>query len=349
VAIVPSSKERLGAVVGRSRRMRELFAVVEKIAGSGTTVVIEGETGTGKELVAKEIHRLSPRAAGPLMVVDCSAVPQNLIESELFGHEKGAFTGAAMARQGLFELAHGGTLFLDELGELPLDLQPKLLRALEAREIRRVGGTRSMRVDVRIIAATRRDLEQEVASGRFREDLFYRLSVVRLRLPPLREREGDLPALVKHVLERLPANRRDDGRLRLREASREALDALGAYRWPGNVRELSNVIERAVSLSDEAHGDVLEVRGLPDVVRGPTRAAPAGRAPAAAPPPDAEGTFKEAKERLLSSFERDYLVTLLRRNLGNISAAARDAAIDRKYFRKLMRKYGLASDTDEEE
>ena len=345
VEIVPSHKERLGAAVGRSRKMREVFSVVEKIAPTGTTVVIEGETGTGKEVIAQEIHRLSPRSKGPLMVLDCGAVPPNLIESELFGHEKGAFTGAVMTRQGLFELAHGGTLFLDELGELPLDLQPKLLRALESREIRRVGGTRSIRVDVRIIAATNRDLEQEVAGGRFREDLFYRLSVVRLRLPPLRERAEDLPLLVRLLLGRLPANQKPaqaaGGGQRIRDLTREAMELLAAYRWPGNVRELGNVLERAVSLAD---GEVLSARDLPEVVRGEPRLP--GRAGATPPPipidAASDGTFKEAKERLLSSFERDYLVSLLKKTGGNISQAAREADIDRKYFRKLMKKYGVA-------
>jgi transcriptional regulator with GAF, ATPase, and Fis domain len=347
VEIVPSHKERLGAAVGRSRKMREIFSVVEKIAPTGTTVVIDGETGTGKEVIAQEIHRLSPRAKGPIMVLDCGAVPPNLIESELFGHEKGAFTGAVMTRQGLFELAHGGSLFLDELGELPLDLQPKLLRALESREIRRVGGTRSIRVDVRIIAATNRDLETEVANGRFREDLFYRLSVVRLRLPPLRERTEDLPLLVRQLLARLPANQRSNGAQRIRDVSSAAMERLQVYRWPGNVRELANVLERAVSLAD---GELIEAADLPEVVRAEPRVS-TGRTVLPPPIPQdaaAGGSFKEAKERLLSSFERDFLVALLKKTGGNISQAAREADIDRKYFRKLMKKYGLAGDADGE-
>jgi transcriptional regulator with GAF, ATPase, and Fis domain len=345
--VVPSRKERLGAAIGRSRKMRELFAIVEKIAPTGTTVIIEGETGTGKEIIAQEIHRLSSRASGPLMVFDCGAVPPNLIESELFGHEKGAFTGAVMTRQGLFEMAHGGTLFLDELGELPLDLQPKLLRALEQREIRRVGANRSIRVDVRIVAATNRDLEAEVHAGRFRQDLFYRLSVVRLRIPPMRDRLEDLPLLVKHFLSGLTANKRDDGSDRIRSVSREANDLLLAYPWPGNVRELLNVIERAVSL---AEGDVLEAPDLPEVVRGdggraaavPGRLVTAPVSVGAAGGDPSDSTFKEAKERLVSSFEREYIVSLLKKTGGNISQAAREADIDRKYFRKLMKKYDLA-------
>src|SRR6185369_12759123 len=226
VEIVPSRKERLGEAIGRHVKMRELFAIVEKIAPTGTTVVIEGETGTGKEVVAQTIHKLSSRASGPLMVFDCGAVPPNLIESELFGHEKGSFTGAIMTRQGLFEMADGGTIFLDELGELPLDLQPKLLRALESREIRRVGANKPIKVDVRIIAATNRNLEDEVRAGRFRQDLFYRLSVVRVFIPPLRERIEDIPLLVKHLLQHSSFNQRPDGSLRVTSCSRAAMDLL---------------------------------------------------------------------------------------------------------------------------
>ena len=349
VDIVPSDKERLGGAIGRSRKMRELFSIIEKIGPTGTTVVLEGETGTGKEVIAAELHRLSSqgRAAGPMMVFDCGAVPPNLIESELFGHEKGAFTGAVMTRQGLFEMAHGGTLFLDELGELPLELQPKLLRALESREVRRVGGSRPIRVDVRIIAATNRDLEAEVTAGRFRKDLFYRLSVVKLRLPPLRERVEDIPLLVEHLLGKLAANQTHAGSRKVTGVSRDALALLANYRWRGNVRELINVIERAVSLSD---GPTIEPHDLPEQVREPGREggrdAAVPHAVGAAP---TESTFKDAKERLVSSFERDYLMNLLKKTNGNISHAAREADIDRKYFRKLMRKYGIDSDEPDEE
>src|SRR6185436_8455528 len=195
VEIVPSRADHCAGLIGGNPRMREIYAILEKIAPTATTVVIEGETGTGKEVVAQTLHSLSPRARGELVVFDCGAVPPNLIESELFGHEKGSFTGAVMTRQGLFEQADGGTLFLDELGELPLDLQPKLLRALEQREVRRVGATKPHKVDVRIIAATNRDLESEVKAGRFRQDLFYRLSVLPIDLSPLRERAEDIAAL----------------------------------------------------------------------------------------------------------------------------------------------------------
>jgi transcriptional regulator with GAF, ATPase, and Fis domain len=356
VEIQPSRKDRCGDLIGKNARMREIYAIIERIAPTNTTVIVEGETGTGKEVVAQAIHKLSPRAAGSMMVFDCGAVPENLIESELFGHEKGSFTGAIMTRQGLFEMADGGTVFLDELGELPLDLQPKLLRALEQREIRRVGGSRPIRVDVRIIAATNRNLEEEVRAGRFRQDLYYRLSVVRLHLPPLRDRPEDIPLLARHFL-RGAFNRRADGEPRVQGLSREALEVLGAYAWPGNVRELVNTIERAVSFCD---GELIEARDLPDHVRAgvpatprPSRPPPPPPAVAApgTPPPPAEAftTFKEAKERWVSSFERDYIDTLLRQHGGNISHAARAADIDRKYFRKLMRKYGIEAGGSEED
>jgi transcriptional regulator with GAF, ATPase, and Fis domain len=347
VEIVPSRKEKLGKMVGRHVKMRELYAVLEKIAPTATTVVIEGETGTGKEVVAQTIHELSPRASGPIMVFDCGAVPDNLIESELFGHEKGSFTGAIMTRQGLFEMAHGGTLFLDELGELPLDLQPKLLRALEQREIRRVGSNKPIKVDVRIIAATNRNLEDEVRAGRFRQDLFYRLSVVRVFLPPLRERADDIPLLIKHFLE-ANYNKRPDGAVKVTATSRAAMDMLQAYKWPGNVRELVNTVERAVSF---AEGELIEPRDLPETVRG-EESAP--RRPNSTSQPmqvlaDVDSTFKDAKERWVSSFERDYILQLLKKNKGNISHAAREADIDRKYFRKLMRKYGIEGGGDDDE
>jgi DNA-binding NtrC family response regulator len=346
--ILPSRKERLGDMVGRHVKMRELYAVLEKIAPTNTTVVIEGETGTGKEVVAQTIHKLSPRASGPIMVFDCGAVPDNLIESELFGHEKGSFTGAIMTRQGLFEMAHGGTLFLDELGELPLDLQPKLLRALEQREIRRVGGSKAIKVDVRIIAATNRNLEDEVKAGRFRQDLFYRLSVVRVFLPPLRERIDDIPLLVKHFLADAHYNRRPDGTHKVSGVSREAMDLLQTYKWPGNVRELVNTVERAISF---AEADLILPADLPETVRGeaaaPRRGGAAGSI--ALPSEAGEATFKDAKERWVSTFERDYILNLLRKNKGNISHAAREADIDRKYFRKLMRKYGIDTGGDDDE
>ena len=374
VQIVPSRSDRCAGLIGGNARMREIYSIIEKIAPTATTVVIDGETGTGKEVVAQAIHSLSPRSRNDLVVFDCGAVPPNLIESELFGHEKGSFTGAVMTRQGLFEQADGGTLFLDELGELPIDLQPKLLRALEQREVRRVGSTKAAKVDVRIIAATNRNLEDEVRAGRFRQDLFYRLSVVRLHLPSLRERADDIPLLVQHFFDTGSYNRGPNGQPKVRRIARDAMTALQNYPWPGNVRELVNVVERAVSFCD---GEQLEASDLPDYVRSarassssgatgkhPTvkrpQTAPAGNpvvsmdpnAPAPAPPEALLGegvTFKDAKERWVASFERDYILQMLRRNNGNISHAARAADIDRKYFRKLMKKYDIeAAGVDDE-
>jgi transcriptional regulator with GAF, ATPase, and Fis domain len=348
VEIVPSRKDRCGDIIGKNQKLREIYAIIEKIAPTNTTVIIEGETGTGKEVVAQTIHRLSARAQGPMMVFDCGAVPENLIESELFGHEKGSFTGAIMTRQGLFEMAHGGTLFLDELGELPLDLQPKLLRALEQREIRRVGSNKPIKVDVRIIAATNRNLEDEVRAGRFRQDLFYRLSVVRVMLPPLRDRIDDLQVLIKHFLADAPYNKKSDGSQKVTGVSRAAMDLLTAYKWPGNVRELVNTVERAVSF---AEGELIEPRDLPETVRG-EEAAPSRRGGSSGPinvgSADVDATFKDAKERWVSTFERDYILTLLKKNKGNISHAAREADIDRKYFRKLMKKYGIEGGADDD-
>ena len=370
VHIVPSHANRCGSLIGGNAKMREIYSIIEKIAPTATTVVIDGETGTGKEVVAQSIHSLSPRAKNELVVFDCGAVPPNLIESELFGHEKGSFTGAMMTRTGLFEQADGGTLFLDELGELPIDLQPKLLRALEQREVRRVGATKAQKVDVRIIAATNRDLETEVRAGRFRQDLFYRLSVVRLHLPALRDRTDDIPVLVQHFLDNGSYNRASGGAQRVRGVARDAMAALQAYPWPGNVRELVNVIERAVSFCSH---ELIEISDLPDYVRHarppaatkePPRAHPrmqTGPVAAAAlqptPPPTPEEllgvgvTFKDAKEKWVATFERDYILHTLRRNNNNISHAARAADIDRKYFRKLMKKYDIEAagvDDDEE-
>ena len=310
--IIPSQKTQCNDIVGGNAKMREIYTIIEKIAPSSTTVVIEGETGTGKEVVAQTIHRLSSRSKGALVVLDCGAVPPNLIESELFGHEKGSFTGAVMTRQGLFEMADGGTLFLDELGELPLDLQPKLLRALEQREIRRVGSSKPIKVDVRIIAATNRKLEDEVHAGRFRQDLFYRLSVVRLKLPALRDRTDDIPLLVNHFLEKHAYNKRSDGSRHVASVSPATIHAMQCYEWPGNVRELVNVIERAVSFCDSG---VIDVSELPDHIRDQTQV-PQTMAPAPprhggiiargmSPPDDlinGQIAFKTAKERLGSIF-----------------------------------------------
>ena len=344
VEIQPSTQESFGDIVGKSVRIRELFGILEKIAPTGVTVIIEGETGTGKEVVAKTIHAHSSRRDKPFIVIDCGAVPESLIESELFGHEKGSFTGAIMSRQGLFEMAQGGTIFLDELGELGLDLQPKLLRALEQREIRRVGSNKSVKIDVRVVAATNRNLEEEVKAGRFREDLYYRLSVVRLILPPLRDRKEDIPLLIKHFLHDAHYNKDANGKAKIKGVNRDAVDAMVAYSWPGNVRELVNVVERACSFAEH---DYIHPEDLPENISGmgliQRRATPeditSERTMLASA--DTEKGFKEAKEEWLSNFEKDYIAALLKKNNHNISHAAREADIDRKYFRKLMKKYEL--------
>lgn len=366
------NRERFGGIIGQNVKLREIYGILEKVAPTNATIVIEGETGTGKEVVAHAIHQASSRSDKPFMVFDCSAVPDNLIESELFGHEKGSFTGAITTRQGIFELANTGTIFLDELGELNLDLQPKLLRVLEQREVKRVGSPKTQKVDVRVIAATNRDLEEEVRQGRFRQDLFYRLSVVRVRLPPLRERKDDIRLLVTHFLNNLSFNKKGDGHLKIRGFTAETLEMLMAYNWPGNVRELLNVCERAVSF---AEGHEITPEDLPDYIRntgssngGPRRiVAPSAVAPSkeepraeAAPAPapitvevgpaiHLEMTFKDAKEKWVSSFEREYVMHFLKKNNHNISHAAKEADIDRKYFRKLMKKYEIASSEPDED
>jgi transcriptional regulator with GAF, ATPase, and Fis domain len=368
VSITPSLKNRLGRIVGGDIKMREIFTVIDKISHTDTTVIIEGETGTGKDVVARTIHETSRRSTQPFVVFDCSAVPEHLIESELFGHEKGSFTGAIMARQGLFELANGGTIFLDELGELSLELQPKLLRVLENRQIRRVGSSRSTTVDVRVIAATNRHLEEEVKNGRFREDLFYRLSVVRLFLPPLRDRISDLPLLIEHFLSSSTFNVDHQGQPKLTGVDAQSMEVLFKHKWPGNVRELINVLERACSFAED---HTIHLSDLPpmllqssseqgtsvqnalntsqmiaqkDVSDSSLSPEEIGRVHA---PQDVIGAsqdfenFKDAKDKWISLFERDYILTALNRTRYNISHAAREADIDRKYFRKLMHKYEI--------
>ncbi len=318
---VETESDHFGQLYGRDGKMRRLFALLEDIAPNDTTVLIEGETGTGKELIAEEIHHHSRRADGPFVVFDCGAVPHELIESALFGHVKGSFTGAVQDRRGAFAEANGGTIFLDEIGELALDLQPSLLRALDKRSVRRVGSNTYDRVDVRVIAATNRDLREEVAKKAFREDLYYRLAVIRVHLPPLRERGRDIDLLVDHFIKQF-------GGARGLRASPDDMQRLRAYGWPGNVRELRNVIERACVL---AKGDSL---ALDDALGADGVATPALGIRTDLP-------FKEAKGQLVELFEREYIVDLMKRHKMNLSAAAREAQIDRKHLRELIRKYGL--------
>lgn len=342
VRIEPSPHTEFGELVGKSKKMRQIFSLLEKISPSLATVIIEGETGTGKELVAKAIHTASNRANKPFVVFDCSAVAPNLIESELFGHEKGAFTGAIKQRKGAFEAAFGGTIFLDEIGELTLDLQPKLLRALEQREIKRVGGNERTSLDVRVVCATNRDLRAEVEAGNFREDLYYRLSVVKVHLPALRERHEDIPLIIKKFLEKGRFNRLPNGDLKVRRVEDDALKMLQRYQWPGNVRELANVIERVVSMADD---DTISAANLSYVFQEiEHNVEPTDRMTI-----DTSLPFKEAKQKIVEIFEKDYLEELLRRNNFNVSRASREAKIDRKHLRNLLKKYDIAAPDDDEE
>ncbi len=311
-----SSRDRFGALVGQSRKMREAFTVLERLAPGGADVLIHGETGTGKDLCAEAIHQQSPRAKGPFVIVDLAGVPSTLIESELFGHVKGSFTGAQGDRAGAFERAQNGTVFLDEIGELPLELQPRLLRVLERRQVKRVGGNDYFTVNVRVVAASHVNLEQAVQQGKFRRDLFHRLAVLRVTLPALRERPEDIPLLIDHMLKQMgrPQSALSD----------QTRALLMQYPWPGNVRELRNVVEQVVNLGEEA---------LPDLEAPPGADGRKG--------PDLDLPFKEAKEHLIEVFERDYLKNLIERCEGNISRASREADIDRVYLRKLLRKHGL--------
>ena len=317
----PPPRRSFGAIVGASSVMLRLFEILERVAASDIDTLIHGESGTGKELVATELIQRSARADGPLVVVDCGAISPSLVESELFGHVRGAFTGADREREGAFESANGGTLFLDEIGELPLELQPKLLRALEAREVRRVGQNRARRVDVRVIAATNRDLEPEVNRGRFLEGLYYRLAKLTVRVPPLREREGDVPLLARSFLETL------DRRGAIDDAM---LDQLARHDWPGNVRELRNYVERSLVLADP------ELPRRSGTVRKFAPDATEAAEPDALP-------FKEAKDVAVAEFEKAYLEPLLERTGGNFSKAAREAKMDRMYLHQLAQKHGLGA------
>jgi DNA-binding NtrC family response regulator len=330
----PSSEPRYGELLGTSAPMRELFGLLDRVATRDTTVLLEGETGTGKELVAEEIHKHSERHAGPYVVFDCGTVARELLGSALFGHDKGAFTGADAPRRGAFVAANGGTLLLDEIGELPLEMQTALLRVLDKKQVRRLGTDRYEAVDVRVIAATHRDLRQLVERGAFREDLFYRLAVVRLRLPPLRERAEDLELLIKHFARTLGDER--DWQLSERDLAR-----LGAAPLHGNVRELRNLVERSLIHSDGSTLQ-LDVAALQEGPSGVTAAEAPALPPADAVPTGADAlSFREARQRVVGGFERTYLSQLIKRHGGNLSAAARDAKIDRKQLRKLLERYDI--------
>jgi transcriptional regulator with GAF, ATPase, and Fis domain len=339
IEILPSDTSSYGEVVGKSVGMRSIFGLLERLGPTDATVLIGGETGTGKDVLARSIHGLSPRKDRPFIVVDCGAVVGSLIESELFGHEKGSFTGATATRQGAFELADKGSLFLDEIGELPLDLQPKLLRALETRSFRRVGGNESHKVDIRVIAASKRNLKMEVERGKFREDLYFRLAVVPLELPPLRERRDDIPVLVSSLLERIAeGDSAGDTPTRL---AKDAIDALVAHDWPGNVRELRNVLERAAYLSRATGYDEVQLGMVPFAGQRAEEATSGGSSHGVLPEFDRQKSYRDTKTEFEALFEQRYVAWLLEMADGNISAAARAADMDRKYLYKLARKHGL--------
>ncbi len=327
--VSPATNDRLGDLVGKSMAMRQIFSLIQRIASTDSTLLLIGETGCGKGAASRTVHKLSPRATGPFVVFDCASVSENLIESELFGHEKGSFTGAVAQRVGCLERSNNGTLFLDEIDDLPLDLQPKLLRALEDREFRRLGQSSSpTKFDARVIAASKKDLWTETQAGRFREDLYFRLSVFTVTLPSLRDRKEDIPILVDALAGAPLWNR-------LVEKQR---DQFTGHTWPGNVRELRNAVERLKHVADIPE---LASESFLKEYSGP--AAPQGETL----PVDYAGEFKDSKESLVRAFEREYLTRLLAKTRGNIAKAARDAALDRKHLYSLLHKYGLVQSEDE--
>ncbi|HHI78886.1 MAG TPA: sigma-54-dependent Fis family transcriptional regulator [Planctomycetes bacterium] len=315
---------RFRKMLGESPRMRELFALIQKVAAVDLDVLILGDTGTGKELVARSIHGASARAERPFVPVDCGAIPESLLESEFFGHEKGAFTGAAGRNIGLVELAEGGTFFLDEVAELPLPLQAKLLRLLQERRFRRLGGRKEIAVDLRILAATNRDLGKEVKAGRFREDLYFRLNVVELQIPSLRERKEDIPLLARHFLSEFS---RDMGKGPKRLGP-DVMEIFERYDWPGNVRQLQNVIKRLVALSE---GEEIPVDLLPDefALLGAVETSLEG------------ASFFQSRKERIAEFEREYLASLLEKNGGDVSRSAQEAEIPRGTMYRLMKKHGI--------
>ena len=312
-----SSQARFGSLLGRSAVMRSMFALLERVAPTNATVLLEGETGVGKGQAAESIHRASARRHGPFVVVDCGAMPAPLLEAELYGHEKGAFTGAQTRRVGAFEAANGGTVFLDEIGDLPSELQPKLLRVLENRHVRRLGSNAYVPVDVRVVAATNRDLRTDVNAGRFRADLFFRLAVVKILLPPLRARPDDLPSLAAHILSQLGASPEMSASL----VTPAFLQELTRASWPGNVRELRNFLERGLIFPEGAH----------DTSQAPVSGV-AGVVP-----------YAQAKEQALARFEQEYVQSLLRAHGGHVVTAAAASGLSREYVYRLMRRHQIVA------
>jgi DNA-binding NtrC family response regulator len=323
----PELKERFGTIIGRSECINAIYRLVDNLKGSSSTVLIQGESGTGKELIAQTIHQTSSRRHRPFIAINCGAIPVNLIESELFGHERGAFTTAVTQRKGKFEIAEGGTLLLDEVGELDRDLQVKLLRVLQEKEFQRVGGNATFKTDVRIIAATSQDLSQAVQSGHFRDDLFYRLNVIPVHVPPLRERKTDIPLLLDHFFDKTA---RELGR-RQPALSEDALSALGNYRYPGNVRELENIVERLLTICPDGK---ISLQDLPQEVRAEAACAPRATAVLSALPTGGA---------CLSEVEKELILKTLEMTSGNKSAAARMIGITRRRLYLRLSQYGLAS------
>lgn len=312
-------------IIGQSQKIKDVLNMVRRVSNTESNILLLGESGTGKELVARSIHANSGRAGMPFIPVDCASLPENLLESELFGHEKGSFTGAHASRQGMFETANGGTLFLDEIGELTPNLQAKLLRVLQERQVRRVGGRNLIDIDIRIISATNKDLEGAIKEKEFREDLFFRLNVISITLPPLRDRVDDIPLLCNFFIKDDPVA----GKKHIKEISADAIERLKRYNWPGNVRELQNIIERGVSLSD---GGSITLNDLPDNIKAIINQ----------PSPISQSlSFKDAKKEWLSSFEKEYIIELLRKNNNNITKASDEANIPRMTIYRLIKKYKL--------
>ena len=329
--VLARAKHPLRQIVGKSSAIQAVLNLVNKVAGTDANILIYGESGTGKELVARAIHDHSQRASKPFVPVDCVSMPDALLESELFGQERGAFTGAHVAKSGLFETAHGGTVFLDEVSGMSQTLQSRLLRVLQERQFRRVGGTRYIDIDVRVIAASNRDLAEAQKKGEFREDLYYRLNVIPIVLPPLREREGDVEVLAREFLQRfMQQHRTDTGIMATFEPA--AIAALTSYTWPGNVRELQNVIERAAALAD---GPVIRLEHLPSSLR----LASSGDSSSVE-----GGSYKQVKQEVVRSFERSFLLELLQRHRWHMGHAAQEAGVDRKTIERMVKRHGLRED-----
>ncbi|MBU6391947.1 MAG: sigma-54 dependent transcriptional regulator, partial [Planctomycetes bacterium] len=317
--------EGMGDLIGQSDAMKEVFVKIEKVGTTDVTVLIEGESGSGKELVAMEIHKRSKRCNEPLIIMNCAAVPETLIESELFGHEKGAFTGATERRLGKFELADKGTIFLDEIGDMSINTQSKLLRVLQEQKFERLGGAETLAVDVRIISATHRDLEEEIEEGKFREDLYYRIKVVNIKLPPLRHKKEDIPLLANRFLEYFSKKHQK----RVLSISNEAMKLLISYNWPGNVRQLKNVIESAVVL---ANGEILDTVELPEEIRHPENNT------ATLKNIDYSLSFRDAKKMLVENFERDFIKKKLDECDGNVSRTADALDMHRQNLQQKIRE-----------